>query len=140
MKSANGTYNHVHLPVDRPEQRWNEEGQQAVPDPVRGGSEGDCFGANFRRIDFGGIGPRSRADGSGERTHEQVGQCDNRLSHGGVVGDRPRNSVELGIGMRVGRPKPSLQSTFYVQENSLEEESNQNRGASAKFIEVDNGR
>jgi len=48
---------HIHLPVDVPEERWDGKGENAVPNPVRSRGEGDSLGADLGGVDLGRIGP-----------------------------------------------------------------------------------
>jgi hypothetical protein len=56
-ETVEGSENHVHLPVDMPKEWWDGEGESAVPAPIGGSGEGDRFGSDLGREDFGGIGP-----------------------------------------------------------------------------------
>lgn len=84
--------NHVHLPVDAPQQRWDSERKNAVPGPVAGGCEGDGLRADLGGEDLGWICPGRRAPGGGEGGDEQIGAGDDALGDGAVLlGDDPRD-------------------------------------------------
>jgi hypothetical protein len=56
-QGVEGTEDHVHLPVDGPQQRRNGEGENAVPRPVRGRSQRDGLGADLGGEDLGWVCP-----------------------------------------------------------------------------------
>jgi hypothetical protein len=109
IRSQGEAYNHVHLPVDRPQQRRDEQRKKTVPDPVGRGSERDSLGADLGGIDFGRVGPRSRTDGCGERADEEVRHGDDGFTNVGIRHD-PRDGAECGVCMRVGYAVSSLEA------------------------------
>ncbi len=52
-KSVEGREDHIHLPVDIPEEGGHGEGKDTIPEPVGRRSEGYGFGADLGREDFG---------------------------------------------------------------------------------------
>ena len=56
-QAVEGGEDHVHFPVDVPEERGDGEGQNAVPCPVGSCGEGDGFGADLEGEDFCWVGP-----------------------------------------------------------------------------------
>ena len=70
--SVEGSEDHVHLPVDTPEERGHGEGEGTVPGPVGGGRERHGLGADLGGEDFRWVGPGCRAPGGGECSDEEV--------------------------------------------------------------------
>jgi len=87
--SVEGSENHVHLPVDLPEERGHTEGKSHVPGPVRCRGERDGLSTNLSREDLRWIGPRDRAPGCSEGRNEQVRAGDNAFGGGWVALDDP---------------------------------------------------
>jgi len=56
-ETVEGGEDHVHLPVDVPEKRRDGKGENAVPDPVGSGREGDGLGADLGWVDLGWVSP-----------------------------------------------------------------------------------
>jgi len=77
---------HVHLPVDIPQERRNAERQGAVPGPVRGGRERDGFGADLCWENLRGVRPRGGTPRGGKAGDEQVSTGDDGLGHALVIG------------------------------------------------------
>jgi hypothetical protein len=70
--AVEGREDHVHLPVDVPQQGRDAEGQDHVPEPVRGGRERHGLGAHFAGEDLGRVGPGRGTPGRGEGRDEEV--------------------------------------------------------------------
>lgn len=98
--AVEGRKDHVHLPVDAPQQRRDGEREGAVPRPVGRGREGDGLGADLRREDFRRIRPRGGAPGDGEGADEEVGASDDGFGDGRVPDERPGDGAEAGVAVR----------------------------------------
>ena len=102
---------HVHFPVDGPEQWRHGERERAVPGQVGCGGKGYGFGANPGREDLGWVGPGCGAPSGGEAGDEEIGACYDSLGHRLVTNEHPGNVVEVRVGARVRLPVSALERT-----------------------------
>ncbi len=56
-EAVEGSEDHVHLPVDVPQERRHCEGEDAVPEPVGCCGEGNSLGTDLAGEDLGGVRP-----------------------------------------------------------------------------------
>ncbi len=107
--TVEGGKDHVHLPIDAPQQRRDGEGEGAVPGPVGRGGEGDGLGADLGREDLGRVGPGGGAPGDGEGADEEVGHGYDGLGHARVPDECPRDGAQAGVavGAAVGAFEPA---------------------------------
>lgn len=134
------TYDHVHLPVDGPQQSRDKQCQQTVPNPVGRRRQRDGLGANLGRENLGRICPASGTDCGRKGTHEEIGKGDNGFPDSGMCGHGPGDGIKFRIRAGVGCAESSLQTTLDVEEDGLAGKSNQKGFATPKFVQVDDRR
>lgn len=87
--AVEGSKDHVHLPVDVPQERRHAKRENAVPKPVGGRGERDSLSTDLGWEDLGWVRPGGWAPRGGEAGDEQVRASDNSLGHTFVVDDTP---------------------------------------------------
>lgn len=101
-EGVEGAEDHVHLPVDGPQKRWDGEGENAVPCPVASGGKRHGLRANLGGEDLGGVCPGGRAPGGGEGCDKEVRAGDDALGDCAVLlGNDPRNILVFQVGVGV---------------------------------------
>ncbi len=136
--AVEGGEDHVHFPIDAPEQRRDREGERAVPCPIRRGGEGDGLGADLGREDFGRVGPGGWAPGDGEGADEEVGHCHDGFGHGGVPDEGPGDGAKVGVGVRL--TVGAFERTDDEEEGHHAEGAEEERWATSPSVEVKNRR
>lgn len=66
---------------------WSNNGNDAVPQPVGRGGEGNTSGTDLQRVDFTNEHPRARAPGGGEEEDVDADEGDHGGGGGGGAGD-----------------------------------------------------
>ena len=67
-----GTEDHIHLPVDGPQKRWDGEGKNTVPGPVGSSGETDGLRADLGGKDLRRVCPGNRSPGSRKSSDKEV--------------------------------------------------------------------
>lgn len=129
---------HVHLPVDAPEKWRNGESQDAVPSPIRGGSQRHSLCANFCREDLRGVCPRRWSPGGGKGGDEEIGTGNDGLGHSGVLlWHDPRDILVCLVWIRdsIG----SLKGASGKKPDHHQEAADQERGTATELVKVEDG-
>lgn len=134
-EAVEGGKDHVHLPVDAPQQRRDGEGEGAVPRPVGRGREGNGLGADLGGEDFRRVGPGGGAPGDGEGADEEVGHGDDGLGHGRVADERPGDGAEVGVAVRAA--VGAFERADDEEEGHHAEGAEEEGGTSAPAVEVE---
>ena len=101
--TVEGSKNHIHLPVDRSEKRWNGESKSTVPSPVGSGGKGHSLSTDLEGVDLSWVSPRDGTPRGSEGSDEKIGASNNRLGLLSLVDKNPgdfgsRFVVWLAIG------------------------------------------
>ena len=127
--------NHVHFPIDAPQQRRHGESERAVPRPVRRGREGDGLGADAGGEDFRGIGPGSGTPGDGEGADEEIGERDDGFGDGRVADEGPGDGAEVWVCVRGAID--AFERADDEEEGHHAEGAEEEGGAAAPAVEVE---
>jgi hypothetical protein len=76
---------------------WGNNGNDGVPEPVRGGGETDTTGADGEREDLADKNPGTRAPGGSEEEDEDGDKCNLGVDSSDVVGNWVTSSVVVSV-------------------------------------------
>ena len=87
--AVEGSKDHVHLPVNRSEERWHGESKGTVPSPVGSGRKRHSLGTDLEGEYLSWVSPRDRTPRGSESSDEKVGAGNDRLSLLSLVNQNP---------------------------------------------------
>lgn len=96
-KTVERRKDHVHFPINIPQQWRYSVGKNAIPEPVAGGGERHGFGSDLGWVDLSGICPRAGTPSDGEGTDEEIRTSYNCRRYGSVIEHNPSDVGICGI-------------------------------------------
>ena len=107
-ETIEGSKDHVHLPVNRSEKRWDGESKSTVPSPVGSGGKGHSLGTDLEGVDLSWVGPRDGTPRGSEGSDEKVGASNNCL---GLLSLADQFPGDFGFGVSGWLTIGTLEST-----------------------------
>jgi hypothetical protein len=136
-RAIEGAKDHIHLPINSPQQRGHCKSKPTVPGPITRRRQRDRLRTHFMREHLRGHGPRYGSPGSCEGRHEQIGACGDSPGLGGLVDHFPGDcSGGIGFWFAVG----PLDRAGDEEPGHHEETAEEQCWPPTEFVDVDDRR